>query len=112
MRSLLMSDSLNQLHWTMLKSILVILALIPISNTLVGLLATAEGSSQIMIGFFTLSMMSASCILAFIAALKSTVIECDLVETKAQKAMFKVYRQIPMVFFVSILMYLISSTVL
>lgn len=112
MRAFLMTDQLNQLHWAMLKSVLVVLALLPVSQFLFDLLANAEGSSQIMIGFFTISMMSASCILAFLSALKSTVAECDLVETKSQHVVFKLYRQIPMVFFVVILMYLISGLTL
>lgn len=112
MRAFLMTDQLNQLHWAMLKSVLVVLALLPISQFLFDVLASAEGSSQIMIGFFTISMMSASCILAFLMALKSTVTECDLVETKSQQVMFKLYRQIPMIFFVSILMYLVSGVLL
>lgn len=108
MRAFLMTDQLNQLHWAMLKSVLIVLALLPTSQFLFDVLSTAEGSSQIMIGFFSISMMSAGCILAFLSALKSTVVECDLVETKSQHLMLKIYRQIPMVFFVSILMYLIS----
>lgn len=108
MRAFLITDQLNQLHWAMLKSVLIVLALLPMSQFLLDLLSTAEGSSQIMIGFFTISVMSASCILAFLAALKSTVAECDLVETKSQHMLLKIYRQIPMLFFVSILMYLIS----
>ena len=111
MRAFLMTDQLNQLHWGMLRSVLIILALLPMSQFLFDLLSNAEGSSQIMIGFFTISVMSASCILAFITALKSTVSECEFVENKIQEVMFKVYRQMPMVFFVSILMYLISGLV-
>ena len=109
MRAFLMTDQLNQLHWAMLKSVLVVLALLPIGQFLFDLLAQAEGSSQIMIGFFTISMMSASVILAFLTALKSTVAECDLVENKAQQWAFKLYRQVPMLSFVAILMYLISA---
>ena len=109
MRAFLVTDQLNQLHWLMLKSVLMILALLPLSQFFLDLLANTEGSSQIMIGFFSISMLSASCILAFVTALKTTVTECDLVETKAQQLLFKAYRQIPMLSFVAILMYLIST---
>ena len=109
MRAFLMTDQLNQLHWAMLKSVLVVLALLPIGQFLFDLLAHAEGSSQIMIGFFTISMMSASVILAFLTALKSTVVECDLVETKSQQWLFNIYRQVPMMTFVAIIMYLVSG---
>ena len=66
-------DELNQFHWTMLKSVLFILSLLPISEGALSLWQTTEGSSQIMIGFFALSMLSAWFVLCFLSALKTTV---------------------------------------
>ena len=56
MRTFLLTDKFNQLHWMMLKSILMILAILPISHGLLNLLTQAEDSSQIMIGFLGISL--------------------------------------------------------
>ena len=73
MKAFFMLDELNQFHWTMLKSVLFILSLLPISEGALSLWQTTEGSSQIMIGFFALSMLSAWFVLCFLSALKTTV---------------------------------------
>ncbi len=56
MKAFLVLDELNQFHWAMLKSVLLILALLPIAEVSLKLWLSTEGSSQIMIGFFALSM--------------------------------------------------------
>lgn len=55
MKAFLVLDELNQFHWAMLKSVLLILALLPIAEVSLKLWLSTEGSSQIMIGFFALS---------------------------------------------------------
>ena len=106
MKAFLMLDELNQFHWTMLKSVLFILSLLPISEGALSLWQTTEGSSQIMIGFFALSMLSAWFVLCFLSALKTTVWDNQEMISKYEQLLFKAYRYIPMLFLSSLVAYL------
>ena len=106
MKAFFMLDELNQFHWTMLKSVLLILSLLPISEGALSLLQTTEGSSQIMIGFFALSMLSAWFVLCFLSALKTTVWDNQEMISKYEQLLFKAYRYIPMLFLSSLVAYL------
>ena len=106
MKAFLMLDELNQFHWTMLKSVLFILSLLPISEGALSLWQTTEGSSQIMIGFFALSMLSAWFVLCFLSALKTTVWDNQEMISRYEQLLFKVYRYIPMLFLSSLVAYL------
>ncbi|GAA5631206.1 hypothetical protein Acal02_01829 [Acinetobacter calcoaceticus] len=106
MKAFFMLDELNQFHWAMLKSVLLILTLLPISEGALILWQATEGSSQIMIGFFALSMLSAWFVLCFLSALKTTVWNhVDLI-SKYEQFLFKAYRYIPMLFLSSLVAYL------
>lgn len=106
MKAFFMLDELNQLHWTMLKSVLLILMLLPITEGALSLWQATEGSSQIMIGFFALSMLSAWLVLCFLSALKTTVWNKDETISQYEQLMFKAYRYIPMLFLSSLVAYL------
>ena len=106
MKAFFMLDELNQFHWTMLKSVLFILSLLPISESALSLWQTTEGSSQIMIGFFALSMLSAWFVLCFLSALKTTVWDNQEMISRYEQLLFKVYRYIPMLFLSSLVAYL------
>lgn len=106
MKAFFMLDELNQFHWTMLKSVLLILSLLPISEGVLSLWQTTEGSSQIMIGFFALSMLSAWFVLCFLSALKTTVWDNQEMISKYEQLLFKAYRYIPMLFLSSLVAYL------
>jgi hypothetical protein len=106
MKAFFMLDELNQFHWTMLKSVLLILMLLPITEGALSLWQATEGSSQIMIGFFALSMLSAWLVLCFLSALKTTVWNNDETISKYEQLMFKAYRYIPMLFLSSLVAYL------
>ena len=106
MKAFFMLDELNQFHWTMLKSVLFILSLLPISEGALSLWQTTEGSSQIMIGFFALSMLSAWFVLCFLSALKTTVQDNQEMISKYEQLLFKAYRYIPMLFLSSLVAYL------
>ncbi|EMX6336266.1 hypothetical protein ACETI2_000323 [Acinetobacter baumannii] len=69
MKAFLVLDELNQFHWAMLKSVLLILALLPIAEVSLKLWLSTEGSSQIMIGFF----IQFSCLFIF------AIIDCFLI---------------------------------
>ena len=106
MKAFFMLDELNQFHWTMLKSVLFILSLLPISEGALSLWQTTEGSSQIMIGFFALSMLSAWFILCFLSALKTSVWHNSEMISKYEQILFKTYAYIPMLFLSSLVAYL------
>ena len=106
MKAFFMLDELNQFHWTMLKSVLFILSLLPISEGALSLWQTTEGSSQIMIGFFALSMLSAWFVLCFLSALKTTVWDNQEMISRYEQLLFKGYRYIPMLFLSSLVAYL------
>ena len=69
MKALILSDEINQFHWAMLKSVLLILSLLPISQGILHVWNSTEGSSQIMVGFFAISLMSTWLALSFWSAL-------------------------------------------
>ena len=106
MKAFFMLDELNQFHWAMLKSVLLILSLLPISEGTLSLWQATEGSSQIMIGFFALSMLSAWFVLCFLSALKTTVWDNQEMISRYEQLLFKAYCYIPMLFLSSLVAYL------
>ncbi|MFW1951849.1 hypothetical protein [Acinetobacter beijerinckii] len=106
MKAFFMLDELNQFHWAMLKSVLLILSLLPMSQAALNLWQAAEGSSQIMIGFFALTMLSVWFLLCFLSALKTTVWDNQEMISKYEQLLFKAYRYIPMLFLSSLVAYL------
>ncbi|HQV25095.1 MAG TPA: hypothetical protein PLS76_05035 [Acinetobacter sp.] len=106
MKAFLILDELNQLHWTMLKSVLLILSLLPISEVALNAWQTTEGSSQIMIGFFALSLFSTWFVLCFVSALKTSVWHRDEFISSYEQLLFKAYRSVSMVFLSSLVAYL------
>ncbi|CAM0591716.1 hypothetical protein A1C50_RS04335 [Acinetobacter baumannii] len=106
MKAFLVLDELNQFHWAMLKSVLLILALLPIAEVSLKLWLSTEGSSQIMIGFFALSIVSAWLMVSFFTALKTSVLQTKQMYSKYEQLLFKAYRYVPMVFLSSLVAYL------
>lgn len=106
MKAFLVLDELNQFHWAMLKSALLILALLPIAEVSLKLWLSTEGSSQIMIGFFALSIVSAWLMVSFFTALKTSVWQTKQMTSKYEQLLFKAYRYVPMVFLSSLVAYL------
>lgn len=108
MKAFILSDEVNQLHCTILKSVLFILALLPASIFLLDLWQHTEGSSQIFIGFAAISVFSALSILGFIFALLASTLK--LTEEKLfsalERRVLQVYRTIPMLFMMGIMSYL------
>lgn len=106
MKAFLILDELTQFHWVMLKSVLLILGLLPIAEVSLKLWMSTEGSSQIMIGFFALSIVSAWLMVSFFAALKASVWQAKQISTQYEQLLFKAYRYVPMVFLSSLVAYL------
>ena len=106
MKAFLILDELNQLHWTMLKSVLLILSLLPLGEAALNVWQSTEGSSQIMAGFFALSLFSTWFVLCFVSALKTSVWHRDELISSYEQKLFKAYRSVPMVFLSSLVAYL------
>ncbi|MEZ6840691.1 hypothetical protein ABVN80_03765 [Acinetobacter baumannii] len=107
MKAFLVLDELNQFHWAMLKSVLLILALLPIAEVSLKLWLSTEGSSQIMIGFFALSIVSAWLMVSFFTALKTSVWQTTTDGfLNTNNCFLKAYRYVPMVFLSSLVAYL------
>lgn len=107
MKAFLVLDELHHFHWALLKSVLLILSLLPMSQAAFSLWQSSVGSSQIMIAFFALSVLSAWLVLCFLSALKSSVWHCHALSSNVEQVLFKVYRTIPMLCLASLVAYLV-----
>ena len=93
MKAFIISDEINQFHWAMLKSVLLILSLLPISQGILNLWNATEGSSQIMVGFFAISLFSALFVLCFWSALKATVLKLKQEQSSVlEQSIVSIYR--------------------
>ena len=110
MKAFIISDEINQFHWAMLKSVLLILSLLPISQGILNLWNATEGSSQIMVGFFAISVFSALFVLCFWSALKATVLRLKQEQSSVlEQSIVSIYRYIPMLFLASMISYLVTQ---
>lgn len=110
MKAFIISDEINQFHWAMLKSVLLILSLLPISQGILNLWNATEGSSQIMVGFFAISLFSALFVLCFWSALKATVLRLKQEQSSVlEQSIVCIYRYIPMLFLASMISYLVTQ---
>lgn len=107
MKTLILSDAINQFHWSILKSVMLILSLLPMSQVFFNLWQATDGSSQIMVGFFALSLFSALTLLSFCFALQATVTALEQEEmSHLEQRIVRLYRYVPMLFLASMLSYL------
>ncbi|TCB61313.1 hypothetical protein [Acinetobacter terrae] len=110
MKALIISDEINQFHWAMLKSVLLILSLLPMSQGILTLWNATEGSSQIMVGFFAISLFSALFVLCFWSALKATVLRLQQEQISSlEQSVVNIYRYIPMLFLTAMMSYLVTQ---
>lgn len=110
MKALLLSDEINHFHWSMLKSIVLVLSLLPLSHFFMQLWSSTEGSSQIVVGFMAISLFSACAIISFYSALNATVQKLKDQETSPwEQALVKTYRYIPMLSLTVMLSYLATQ---
>ena len=110
MKALMIVDEIGQFHWAMLKSVLLILSLLPMSQGILTLWHATEGSSQIMVGFFAISVFSALLVLCFWSALKATVLSLKQQQISAlEHRVVKIYCYIPMLFLAAMMSYLVTQ---
>ena len=107
MKALFLSDEINQFHWSMLKSVLLILSLLPLSQLFLNVWQDLDASSQIVMGFIGISVFSALSIVSFFNALHATVSKFDFDELSSSDILLiKTYRYVPMLVLASMLSYL------
>ena len=111
MKALLISDEINQFHWSMLKSVLLILSLLPLSHFFMDLWQSTDGSSQIVVGFMAISVFSACAIISFCSALNATVKKIEQAEQPSQLELLvvKFYRYVPMLSLATMMSYLATQ---
>ena len=110
MKAFIIADEMGQFHWTMLKSVLLILSLLPISHGILNLWQTTEGSSQIMVGFFAVSVLGALFVLCFWSALKATVLRFKQQQISVlEHRIVNIYRYVPMLFLTAMMSYLVTQ---
>lgn len=110
MKALIMSDEINQFHWSVLKSVLLILSILPLSQGIAHVWQATEGSSQIMVGFFALSLLSSMFILSFWSALQATVLKLkEENSTIFERHIVGLYRYVPMVSLAAMMSYLVTQ---
>ncbi|AYA03542.1 hypothetical protein BEN74_12425 [Acinetobacter sp. WCHAc010034] len=110
MKALILADEINQFHWSMLKSVLLVLSILPLSQGALHLWQSTEGSSQIVVGFFAASLLSTLFVLSFWSALKATAAKLEQQhETAFEHAVVQAYRYLPMLSLAGMLAYLASQ---
>ena len=111
MKALFIADEINQFHWSMLKSVLLILSLLPLSQFFISLLQHTDGNSQIMVGFMVISVFSAISIISFCSALHASVmhVQQDEQPSAFEQMIVKLYRYIPMLSLAVMMSYLATQ---
>lgn len=110
MKALFILDEITEFHWSMLKSVLLILSLLPMSQFFINLWQTTDASSQIMVGFLAISLFSAFAIISFYSALSATIIRIKQEQTSPfEFNLIKIYRYIPMLFLAAMVSYLATQ---
>lgn len=111
MRASFLLDEVNQFHWSVLKSILLILSLLPISQGILNIWQMSDATSQIIVGFIALSIFSAILILSFYSALRATLIRFCVPQeiSKFEQVILSVYAYIPMLCLAAMLSYLSTT---
>ena len=109
MKALILEDEINQFHWAMLKSVLLVLSILPVSQGILHLWQSTEGSSQIMVGFFAISVMSSWLVLSFWSALKATVAQLRQEQESAlERTAVQIYRYLPMLSLATMISYIVA----
>lgn len=110
MKALFLSDEINQFHASMLKSVLLIIALLPAAHGLHQLWQSTEGASQIIVGFVSISLFSALSILGFMCALWAQNLKLQQQpNTALERRVVQAYRYVPMLFLMSLMSYLATK---
>lgn len=102
-------EPINQLHWRILKTVLFILSILPAQEGYMQLWKISHESSQIILGFFAVSLFCSWLSIGFIWALQMLQQPSSIVISDVEQRLIKYYRQVPMLFFVMLVAYLSSN---
>lgn len=109
MKTLFLKDDVHELHWKMLKAVCLIASLLPAEHIASILWHVSDAESQIVLGFFALSLFSACASLGFIAALQILTLSVNFTYRPFEQRMLQVYQHLPMLFLAGVIAYLVVS---
>ncbi len=107
MKALFLSDEVNQLHWSVLKALCFVLSLLPLSQSAITLWLLSDASSQIMVAFLSISVLSSVWLVTFFNALQLTVVSlAHLNLSPLETQLIRIYRQVPMMTLAGMMAYM------
>lgn len=107
MKALFLSDEVNQLHWCVLKALCFVLSLLPLSQSAITLWSLSDASSQIMVAFLSISVLSSVWLVTFFNALQLTVVSlAHLNLSPLETQLIRIYRQVPMMTLAGMMAYM------
>lgn len=107
MKVLFLSDEVNQLHWSVLKALCFVLSLLPLSQSAITLWSLSDASSQIMVAFLSISVLSSVWLVTFFNALQLTVVSlAHLNLSPLETQLIRIYRQVPMMTLAGMMAYM------
>lgn len=96
-------DSIQHLHWQIIKSVLSSLLLIPILSFSHDLWHYSQKSEQIFIIFFALTLFGTSLMLTFIQALQLNYRKLDTHIERKYHRWIELYQSVPLLFFTGLI---------
>lgn len=102
-------DDVHELHWKMLKAVCLIASLLPAEHVADILWHVNHAESQIILGFFAVSLFSACASLGFIGALQILNLSVNLTGRPFEQRMLQVYQHLPMLFLAGVVTYLVVN---
>lgn len=111
MKALFLMDEINRFHWSVVKSVCLILSLIPIGQAVANVWSWSDVSSQILVGFIGFSFLCAWLLLSFFSALKMStlILSVQQNQTSLENHMLMFYRNVPMLSLAGVVSYLAFS---
>ena len=107
MKALFLSDEVNQLHWSVLKALCFVLSLLPLCQSAITLWSLSDASSQIMVAFLSISVLSSVWLVTFFNALQLTVVSlAHLNLSPLETQLIRIYRQVPMMTLAGMMAYM------
>lgn len=107
MKALFLSDEVNQLHWSVLKALCFVLSLLPLSQSAITLWSLSDASSQIMVAFLSISVLSSVWLVTFFNALQLTVVSlAHLNLSPLETQLIRIYLQVPMMTLAGMMAYM------
>ncbi|MEB3753543.1 hypothetical protein [Acinetobacter sp. MD2(2019)] len=103
-------EPINQFHWRILKTVGLILAILPVQQAYLELWQISQASSQIVFGFFALSLFCSWLSVGFICALQLLQFPVSTIFSDAEMRVVKYYKQLPMLLFVLLVAYISSHS--